>query len=56
MAQLASQISAEATEFKANAEAMEKTVADFKDKLATIRLGGNEKSRSVEVCSVVVAD
>ncbi|MDD9900991.1 MAG: methylcrotonoyl-CoA carboxylase [Alphaproteobacteria bacterium] len=45
MAQLASQISAEATEFKANAEAMEKTVADFKDKLATIRLGGNEKSR-----------
>jgi len=46
MTQLASNISSQSQEFKTNAQAMEKIVADFKDKLAVIKQGGEENARA----------
>ncbi|HYD16985.1 MAG TPA: carboxyl transferase domain-containing protein [Patescibacteria group bacterium] len=46
MAQLASQLSSTSQEFQANAAAMEKTVADYKEKLAEIQKGGDETARA----------
>src|SRR3982751_1269220 len=46
MAQLASQLSSQSQEFHANAAAMEKLVADFRDKLTEIQKGGDENARA----------
>lgn len=46
MTALATRLSPQSADFKENAEAMEKTVADFKDKLATIQQGGGETARA----------
>lgn len=46
MTALATRLSPQSADFKTNAEAMEKTVADFKDKLATIQQGGGETARA----------
>lgn len=46
MTKLASQLSVQSPEFAQNAAAMEKTVADFKEKLAAIQLGGEETARA----------
>jgi 3-methylcrotonyl-CoA carboxylase beta subunit len=46
MTQLASQISTQSDEFRANAAAMEKTVADFKARLTKISEGGDETARA----------
>jgi 3-methylcrotonyl-CoA carboxylase beta subunit len=44
--QLASQLSAQSPEYQANRAAMEKVVADFKEKLAAIAQGGDENARA----------
>ena len=46
MAQLASQLSAQSSEFKNNQSAMEKVVNDFKEKLTAIQQGGDENARA----------
>jgi len=46
MAQLASQLSAQSQDFQKNAEASEKVVGDFKEKLAEIQKGGDETARA----------
>lgn len=46
MTQLASQLSSQSSEYQANAEATEKIVSDFKDKLGTIQQGGDENARA----------
>jgi hypothetical protein len=46
MSQLSSQLSAQSQEYQSNFRAMEKTVADFKDKLAVIQQGGDENARA----------
>lgn len=46
MTALATRLSSQSADFKTNAEAMEKTVADFKDKLATIQQGGGDTARA----------
>jgi len=46
MTALATRLSPQSADFKTNAEAMEKTVADFTDKLAEIRQGGGETARA----------
>jgi 3-methylcrotonyl-CoA carboxylase beta subunit len=46
MTQLASNLSTQAQEYQANQKAIEKVVKDFKEKLATIQLGGEETARA----------
>lgn len=46
MAQLASNISSQSKEFADNAAAMEKVVADYRDKQAAIAQGGDENARA----------
>jgi 3-methylcrotonyl-CoA carboxylase beta subunit len=46
MTKLASQLSAQSQEFHSNQQAMEKTIADFKDKLTEIQKGGDENARA----------
>lgn len=46
MTALPSRLSSQSADFKTNAEAMEKTIADFKDKLTTIQQGGGDTARA----------
>src|ERR1700742_1821697 len=46
MAQLATTLSSQSSDFQGNSQALDKVVKDFKEKLHTIQQGGDENARA----------